>query len=760
MTMITKKIELFGKEYSLETGRFAKQASGSVMVKCNDTMVLVTAVAAETERDVDFLPLQCEYRIKTASAGKIPGGFLKREARPSDAEVLASRLIDRPIRPLIPKTWRFETQVIATVFSAEPEVEPDVLAMFGASAALMISDIPFNGPVSEVRIGKIDGEFVLNPSFEDLKNSEFDLSVAGTDTAITMVEGESKEISEELFLEALEFAHENIKKFNALQKELADSLDIKKREFEEHEPDEELVNLVKETIFDDLLTYVHTVTSKTERNEMRSKLLNAALEKAVEKYSADEDYDEEFINKEIAAIFKKLEKAEMRKMILEESKRLDGRGLTEIRPITVEVGLLPRAHGSALFTRGETQSLTTVTLGTAKEEQMIDGLQPTYTNPFYLHYNFPPYSTGEVGRLMTGRREIGHGNLAERALKIMAPAHEDFPYTIRVVSDILESNGSSSMATVCAGSLALFDAGVPMKKAVAGIAMGLIKEEDNVAVLSDILGDEDFLGDMDFKVTGTADGITACQMDIKIEGLSWDILRTALQQAKDGRMHILGIMNDLIDAPRQDVSRYAPRFITMSIPQEKIGAVIGSGGETIRGIVKETTAEVDIKDDGTVIIASVNREDGEKAREIIESIIKDPVDGEDYTGVVKEIKEGIGAIIEFMPKKQGLLHISQISHERVENVEDVLHVGDVVEVKLIEATRDGKFRLSRKVLLPKPEGMSEEEYQRSQERSMEKRDNRRSNNRRYDDRRGGDRRGGDRRGGSGRDRGNSRNYNH
>jgi polyribonucleotide nucleotidyltransferase len=758
--MITKKIELFGKEYSLETGRFAKQASGSVMVKCNDTMVLVTAVAAETERDVDFLPLQCEYRIKTASAGKIPGGFLKREARPSDAEVLASRLIDRPIRPLIPKTWRFETQVIATVFSAEPEVEPDVLAMFGASAALMISDIPFNGPVSEVRIGKIDGEFVLNPSFEDLKNSEFDLSVAGTDTAITMVEGESKEISEELFLEALEFAHENIKKFNALQKELADSLDIKKREFEEHEPDEELVNLVKETIFDDLLTYVHTVTSKTERNEMRSKLLNAALEKAVEKYSADEDYDEEFINKEIAAIFKKLEKAEMRKMILEESKRLDGRGLTEIRPITVEVGLLPRAHGSALFTRGETQSLTTVTLGTAKEEQMIDGLQPTYTNPFYLHYNFPPYSTGEVGRLMTGRREIGHGNLAERALKIMAPAHEDFPYTIRVVSDILESNGSSSMATVCAGSLALFDAGVPMKKAVAGIAMGLIKEEDNVAVLSDILGDEDFLGDMDFKVTGTADGITACQMDIKIEGLSWDILRTALQQAKDGRMHILGIMNDLIDAPRQDVSRYAPRFITMSIPQEKIGAVIGSGGETIRGIVKETTAEVDIKDDGTVIIASVNREDGEKAREIIESIIKDPVDGEDYTGVVKEIKEGIGAIIEFMPKKQGLLHISQISHERVENVEDVLHVGDVVEVKLIEATRDGKFRLSRKVLLPKPEGMSEEEYQRSQERSMEKRDNRRSNNRRYDDRRGGDRRGGDRRGGSGRDRGNSRNYNH
>jgi polyribonucleotide nucleotidyltransferase len=752
--MITKKIELFGKEYSLETGKFAKQANGAVMVKCNDTMVLVTAVAADTERDVDFLPLQCEYRIKTASAGKIPGGFLKREARPSDTEVLASRLIDRPIRPLIPKTWRFETQVIATVFSAEPEVEPDVLAMFGASAALMISDVPFNGPVSEVRIGKINGEFVLNPSFEELKESEFDLSVAGTDTAITMVEGESKEISEELFLEALEFAHENIKKFNALQKELADSLDIKKREFEEHEPAEELVALVKDTIFDDLKTYVHTISSKTERNETRSKLFDAALEKAMEKYSDDEDFDEDFLNKEIAAIFKKLEKAEMRKMILEESKRLDGRGLTEIRPISVEVGLLPRAHGSALFTRGETQSLTTVTLGTAKEEQMIDGLQPTYTNPFYLHYNFPPFSTGEVGRLMTGRREIGHGNLAERALKIMVPNHDDFPYTIRVVSDILESNGSSSMATVCAGSLALFDAGVPMKKAVAGIAMGLIKEEDSVAVLSDILGDEDFLGDMDFKVTGTADGITACQMDIKIEGLSWDILRTALQQAKDGRMHILGIMNELIDAPHQDLSHYAPRFITMAIPQDKIGAVIGSGGETIRGIVKETTAEVDIKDDGTVIIASVNQEDGEKAREIIESIIKDPVDGEDYTGIVKEIKEGIGAIIEFMPKKQGLLHISQIAHERVENVEDVLKVGDVVEVKLIESTRDGKFRLSRKVLLPRPEGMSEEEFRKSNERSMQPR-----NNRRYDDRRGGDRRGGDRRGGYNRDRGNSRNHN-
>ncbi len=740
--MITKKIELFGKEYSLETGRFAKQANGAVMIKCDDTMVLVTAVAADTERDVDFLPLQCEYRIKTASAGKIPGGFLKREARPTDNEVLVSRLIDRPIRPLIPKTWRFETQVIATVYSADPEVEPDVLAMTAASAALMISDIPFSGPVSEVRVGRINGEFVLNPSFEAVKESEFDLLVAGTDAAITMVEGEAKEISEELFIEALEFAHENIKKFNALQMDFVSAIDVKKRDYEEHEPAEELVQLVKDTIFDDLVAYVHKVTSKTERNEVRSNLIEAATEKVLEKHAEEEDFDEEFYKNEVAAVFKKLEKEEMRRMILNESKRLDGRGLTDIRPITVEVGLLPRAHGSALFTRGETQSLTTVTLGTAKEEQMIDGLQPTYTNPFYLHYNFPPFSTGEVGRLMTGRREIGHGNLAERALKIMMPDHEDFPYTVRVVSDILESNGSSSMATVCAGSLALFDAGVPLKKPVAGIAMGLIKEEDNVAVLSDILGDEDFLGDMDFKVTGTADGITACQMDIKIEGLSWDILSTALYQAKEGRMHILGIMNDLIDKPREDVSRYAPRFLTMSIPEDKIGAVIGSGGETIRAIVKETTADVEIKDDGTVIIAAVNLQDGEKARDMIEAIIKDPVDGENYTGVVKEIKEGIGAIIEFMPKKQGLLHISEISHEHIKNVEDVLKVGDVIEVKLIESTRDGKFRLSRKVLLPKPEGMSDEDFRKSNERSMKPR-----NNRRHDDRRGGGSRGGYNRGG-------------
>lgn len=740
--MTKEKIVLNGVEYSLETGRMAKYANGSVIVAAGETMVLVTAVAAETERpDIDFLPLQCEYRVKYASAGKIPGGFLKREGRPSDSEVLISRLIDRPIRPMIPKTWRFETQIISTVFSADPNIEPDTLAMIGSSAALLISNIPFNGPVSEVRVGRINGEFVLNPSFEQLKESDIDMCVAGTDTSITMVEGESKEISEEEFLAAMEFAHEYIRKFNELQRNLASHFEINKREFTVNEPDPEIVELIKHTIADDLISYVHTVTNKSERHDKRNSMLDMAFEKVAEKYSDSEDYDEARMKTLVAEILKKLEKAEMRKMIIEDHVRLDGRGLSDIRPISVEIGLLPRAHGSSLFTRGETQSLSTATLGTGKEEQMIDGLQPTYTNPFYLHYNFPPFCTGEVGRLGTGRREIGHGNLAERALKNMIPAHEDFPYTIRVVSDILESNGSSSMATVCAGSLALFDAGVPMKKAVAGIAMGLILEEDKFAVLSDILGDEDFLGDMDFKVTGTAEGVTAFQMDIKVEGLSMDIMRTALDQARDGRLHILNIMNDLIDTPKSDVSRYAPRFTTMVIPQDKIGAVIGSGGETIRGIVKDTTAEIDIKDDGTVIIAATTAEAGEMARAIIESIIKEPEEGATYQGVVKEIKEGIGAIVEFMPKKQGLLHISQIAHERTENVADLLKVGDRIEIKLLEATRDGKYRLSRKALLPRPEGMPEDEEDTYRPRS---------NDRRSGDRRG-DRRGGDRRSSGGRD---------
>jgi len=747
MAVHTVSIELNGKTYSLETGRFAKYANGSVMVRCGDTMILVTVVASEIEKpDIDFLPLQVEYREKLSAAGKIPGGFMKREGKPSDHEILSSRLIDRPIRPMIPKTWRYETQIVATVYSSDSDNEADTLGMIGASAALMISNIPFTGPVSEVRIGRIDGEFVLNPTVSQLKDSDFEFTVAGTDTSLAMVEGECKEISEEEFLSCLEFAHEQIKVLNSLQNQLLALCNPVKREFTVHEYDEELVNLIKTEIQTELDEYVHKVTAKSERHETRNQLVEKAVLKATEVMSGNEGFDENKIKKEISEIVSKLEKASMRNMILDDGIRLDGRGLKDIRPINCEIGLLPRAHGSALFTRGETQSLTTTTLGTSRDEQMIDGLLPSFTQRFILHYNFPPFSTGEVGRMTgVGRREVGHGNLAERALKGMLPDFTDFPYTVRVVSDILESNGSSSMATVCAGSLSLFDAGVPMKKPVAGIAMGLIKEDDRVAVLSDILGDEDFLGDMDFKVTGTVDGITACQMDIKIQGLSLEIMKTALMQANAGRMHILSIMSETIDAPKEEMSNYAPRFTTIMIPQDKIGAVIGPGGETIRGITRETTAEINIQDDGTVMIASTTAEAGLEARRIIEALTRNPEEGMIYTGEVKEIREGLGAFVEILPKKQGLLHISQIAYERTENISDVLTVGDKIEVKLLEITPDGKFRLSRKALLEKPANYTEETHGDRPPR-------------RFDDNhgggRGGDRRD-DRRGGGDRDRGHS-----
>ncbi|MDQ1266286.1 MAG: polyribonucleotide nucleotidyltransferase, partial [Bacteroidota bacterium] len=601
MSKQTVSVELDGLNYSIETGRFAKFANGAVMVRCGDTMVLVTVVAEDVAKpDYDYLPLQVEYREKIASAGKFPGGFLKREGRPSDREVLTSRLIDRPIRPLLPKSWRFDTQVLATVFSCDLDVDPDTIASVGASAALMISDIPYKGPISEVRVGRIAGEFVLNPSHQLLKTSDIDITVAGTDTSIVMVEGECNEISEEVFLAALEFAHERIKILNNLQHQLAELAAVPKREFIEREISEEFSGIIKETIYDELKDYVYSVTSKAERSQLRNSMKEKVIGKVTEVFSEREDFAGLDLALDAEEVLSKLEKKEMRKMILEKGIRLDGRGLRDIRPISCEVGILPRTHGSALFTRGETQSLSTVTLGTKHDQQMVDGLQPTYTNRFMLHYNFPPFCTGEVGRLGTGRREIGHGNLAERAIKAMLPYQEEFSYTIRVVSDILESNGSSSMATVCAGSLALFNAGVPMRKPVSGIAMGLIKEEENTAILSDILGDEDFLGDMDFKVAGTADGITACQMDIKIEGMPLEIMKAALEQAKEGRLHILSIMNECIEEPNEDMSPYAPRFTTIQIPQESIGAVIGSGGETIRSIVADTGADIDIEEDGKV----------------------------------------------------------------------------------------------------------------------------------------------------------------
>ena len=735
-------IEFEGKEYSLETGRFAKQASGSVMVRYGDSMVLVTVTASEKENlEIDYLPLQVEYREKAASAGKIPGGFFKREGKPSDKEVLSARLIDRPIRPMIPKTWRFETQIIASVFSSEPGQDPDTLAAIGASAALMISDIPFKGPISELRVGRIDGQFVVNPTLEQLKTSDIDITVAGTDASIMMVEGESKEISEDDFLAALEFAHEKIKLFNDLQNRLVALAAVPKRAFTELAPPEEIVNFIKNEISGELNDFVNNVTTKTERHEKRKTILKETIEKVTAGFSENEEYAGTNFSKLVEEIVYKLEKNAMRQMILESHKRLDGRNLTEIRPIACEAGVLPRAHGSALFTRGETQSLTTTTLGTKSDEQLIDGLQPVYTNRFLLHYNFPPFCTGEVGRVGgVSRREIGHGNLAERALKQMLPDQADFPYTLRIVSDILESNGSSSMATVCAGCLSMLDAGVPMKKSVAGIAMGLIKEEDKIAVLSDILGDEDFLGDMDFKVAGTSDGITACQMDIKIEGLSLEIMKTALDQAHHGRLHILGKMNECLSEPRAEMSPFAPRFTILKIPQDKIGAVIGPGGENIRSIVRETGADINIDDDGTVMIAATSAESGEEAARRVELCLRNPEEGEVYTGVIKEIREGLGAFVEFLPKRQGLLHISQIAHERTENISDILTVGEKVEVKLLEITPDGKFRLSRKALLERPEGMEETE-------DRPRRDSRPGyGNDRRDDR--------DRRGGSGnRDRG-------
>lgn len=700
-------IDFDGKEYSLEYGKYAKLTNGSVMVKCADSMVLVTVAISEDERDADFMPLQVEYREKTASAGKIPGGFLKREGRPSDHEVLSSRLIDRPIRPMLPKKWRFDTQILATVYSADPEVSTDTLGAVGASAALMVSDAPFDGPIAEIRVGRIDGEYIANPSHEALEKSDMDITVGGTIDAITMVEGEFKEVNEEAFLGALDFAAGKIKELCELQLKLVELVKPEKREFVEPVIPEEFVEFVKEQVYGKIDEYIHADYDKKRRNEVRKEIRDEAFAAVEEKFGEMEEYEEK-LEGYFGEIYEKIEKELMRRMILTEGRRIDGRGLKDIRPITCEVGTLPRAHGSALFTRGETQSLSTVTLGTQRDEQMIDGLLPTHTERFMLHYNFPPFCTGETGRMGVGRREIGHGHLAWRALKEHLPLQSEFPYTIRIVSDILESNGSSSMATVCAGSLALFDSGCPSSKAVAGVAMGLISEGDEIAVLSDILGMEDFLGDMDFKVAGTYDGITACQMDIKIKGLSIELMKTALEQAREGRFHILDIMGEALEKPREEISMYAPRFLTLQIPVDAIGAVIGSGGETIRAICLDTNTEINIEDDGSVTIASVSGEDAERAKQMVMELTKKPEEGEVYMGKVKEIREGLGAIVEFMPKTSGLLHISQISHERTENVSDVLSAGDEIEIKLLEITRDGKFRLSRKALLPRPDNMKDD----------------------------------------------------
>lgn len=734
---ISVSAEIDGQTYTLETGRFAKFANGNVMMSCGDTMILINAIASNKEMDVDFLPLMVDYRERMSASGKIPGGFLKRESRPSTKEILVARLIDRPLRPLFPKSWHYDTQLIAWVMSAQPEIDPENIAATGASAALLISDIPFAGPMSEVRIAKIDGNFKVNPTPEELETAEIDFSVAGTDESIMMVEGECNEISEEDFLEVLDFAHEKIKEFNNLQKELLKLVNKEKRETTVKEIPSEIYDTVVSAITDKTKVYVNTVTTKSERQETRNSLRDEAVALVEEKFVDNEEYAGK-LGDYANSSFSKLEKQLMREMILKEGKRLDGRGLTDVRPIETEVGVLPRVHGSSLFTRGETQSLTSVTLGTERDEQMIDGLLPTYYTNFYLHYNFPPFSVGETGRYIgAGRREIGHGALAERALKKLMPSKEDFPYTVRIISDILESNGSSSMATVCAGSMALMHAGVPLKKPVAGIAMGLIKEGDDVAVLTDILGDEDFLGDMDFKVAGTVDGITACQMDIKIDGLSVEIMKKALNQAKEGRLHILDKMSETIQHKNEELSKFAPRFTTLQVEKDEIGTVIGSGGDTIRDITKRSNAVININDDGVVTIATNNDEDAQIALDIIKKLLEKPEEGKVYKGKVDSVREGLGAIVEFLPKKKGLVHISEIQWERTENVADHLQEGQEIEVVLLEATRDGKYRLSIRALLDKPEG-----YVERPPRPPRDRDDRGG------DRRGGDRNG-DRRGGNG-----------
>lgn len=691
---VTKSIEIGGKKITIETGRLARQAGGAVLISLNDTLVLCTATAADQPNPgQDWFPLTVDYREKTASVGKIPGGFFKREGRPTEKEILSSRLIDRPIRPMFPEGFFTETQIMCSVYSSDGENDADVLAAIGASAALLISDIPFDEPISEVRVTRVEGKLIVNPTHVEVEKGDFDISVAGTTDSIMMVEGEANEISEAEFIEAIRFAHTNIIELCNFQKEFAKEVGKPKRAITIAEDDSQIISDVKSVCLEDIKIVFGTVMSKEDRKLKNNEIYDKVVTSLSEKYPDHE--------KKLGQIIHDIQYDVMRDMILSESKRLDGRGMKDVRAISSEVSVLPRTHGSALFTRGQTQSLTTVTLGTKRDEQIIEGLKDESSKRFILHYNFPPFSTGEVGgRPGPGRREIGHGNLAERSLKNLMPSEDDFPYTIRIVSDILESNGSSSMATVCAGSMALMDAGVKLRKPIAGIAMGLIKEGDRVAILSDILGDEDHFGDMDFKVAGTESGITAIQMDIKIRGISFDIMERALEQAKEGRLHILSEMSKTITEARESISQFAPHLYSIMIPTDMIGAVIGPGGKMIRHIVAESGAEIDIAEDGKVTIAAVDKAQADIATKMIESLTEVPEVGKIYDGVVKGIKD-FGAFVEIIPGKEGLLHISEIEHRRLNKVEEVLKPGDKVQVKLIGIEDTGKLRLSRKVLLPK-----------------------------------------------------------
>jgi polyribonucleotide nucleotidyltransferase len=691
MTVLLKT-EIGGKPFSIQAGKVAKQASGSLVVQYGDTIVLVTVVAANEERaEVDFLPLSVEYQEKIYAAGRIPGNYFRREiGRPSEKETLTARLIDRPIRPLFPKNYRFETQVIATVLSMDQENDPDVLAMVGASAALHISDIPFAGPIASVRVGRIDGRFKVNPTIAEWEASDINIIVAGSKTGVVMVEGGSKMVSEADVLEAIFFGHKEMQPLIALQEELREKIAKPKRVIPEAERDEELAARIEAEILDDLKAGLR-IPAKLERQE-RLRALKADLITRLGEAYADR-------RKAVAEIFSDLKKRVSREMILKEGRRIDGRRFDEIRPISCEVGILPRPHGSALFTRGETQVLGVLTLGSGPDEQRVETLSGEEFRPFMLHYNFPPFSVGEVKRIGgPSRRDIGHGGLSTRALERVIPAKEDFDYTIRLVSEVLESNGSSSMGTVCAGTLALMDGGVPIKAPVSGIAMGLVKEGDQVAVLSDILGDEDHTGDMDFKVTGSREGITALQMDIKILELSRDILTQALEQARVGRLFILDKMLAALDKPRQEISSCAPKVYIVKIHPDKIRELIGPGGKVIRGIQSETNTRLEVDDSGTVKIAATSQKDGDAALKMVNDIVMDPEVGAIYDGTVVKITD-FGAFVQIMPGTDGLCHISQLATHRVKKVSDIVKEGDTLRVKVLEVGRDGKIRLSHKAVL-------------------------------------------------------------
>jgi polyribonucleotide nucleotidyltransferase len=681
--------EISGRTLSIETGVVAKQAGGAAVVRYGDSVVLVTACGNETPRQgIDFLPLVVDYVEKTFAVGKIPGGFFKREGRLSEYEVLTSRLIDRPIRPLFPKGFYNETQVIATVLSADKENDTGVLAMIGASAALTLSDLPFGGPIAGARVGRIDGKLVINPLIPDLDKSDLNIFVAGSRDAILMVEGEAGEVPEEEVLDAILFAHESLRPILEIQERMREEIGKPKRDVEKKALSEEELRRIAEAA-ERGLRAAYDIQAKQDRRKRIEEIAEAVRsafpeEERIEKASL------------IGDAFKNLEKRIVRGKILAERKRIDGRGLTDIRPIDCRVGVLPRTHGSAIFTRGETQVLVTATLGTTQDEQRIDSLLGDTTKAFMLHYNFPPFSVGEVKMLRApARREVGHGALAERAVTKVLPGELDFPYTVRLVSEVLESNGSSSMATVCGASLAMMDAGIPTTGAVSGIAMGLIKEGGEVAVLSDILGDEDHLGDMDFKVAGTAKGVTAIQMDIKIGGVSREILLAALRQAREGRLYILGKMNAALGTPRAELSPFAPRIYIMNVKTEKIREIIGPGGKVIRGIQEQTGVKIDIEDDGTVKIAAVDAASARAAISIIEGIVQEAQVGQVYEGRVRKIME-FGAFVELFPGTDGLLHISQISKKRVKAVSDCFKEGDTVTVSVLEVDRDGKIRLSHK----------------------------------------------------------------